>query len=220
MRMGAVVMAHACDRIVEQGRQKASERLEVSPRDLEFESGRFRVKGTDRSVGLFDLGFLKADYDETMPLPSYPFGCAVCEVEVDPETGVVEIVRHSTVDDCGRAVNPLILHGQTHGGIAAGVGQALWEACRYDADSGQLLSASFMDYAMPRADQLPMFATEISEIPSTTNPLGMRGGGEGGTTPALAAVANAVVDALAEFGVEHLDLPLTPERVWRAIRGL
>jgi carbon-monoxide dehydrogenase large subunit len=220
MRMGAVVMAHACDRIVEQGKQRASERLEVSPRDLEFEAGRFRVKGTDRSVGLFELGRLVADYDESTPLPSYPFGCAVCEVEVDPETGVVEVVRHSTVDDCGRAVNPLILHGQTHGGIAAGVGQALWEACRYDRESGQLLSASFMDYAMPRADQLPMFDTEISEIPSTTNPLGMRGGGEGGTTPALAAVANAVVDALAEFGVEHLDLPLTPERVWRAIRGL
>jgi len=220
MRMGAVVMAHACDRIVEQGKERASERLEVSSRDLEFESGRFRVKGTDRSLGLFDLGLLKADYDETTPLPSYPFGCAVCEVEVDPQTGVVEVVRHSTVDDCGRAVNPLILHGQTHGGIAAGVGQALWEACRYDPETGQLLSASFMDYAMPRADQLPMFDTEISEIPSTTNPLGMRGGGEGGTTPALAAVANAVVDALAEFGVEHLDLPLTPERVWRAIRGL
>jgi carbon-monoxide dehydrogenase large subunit len=220
MRMGAVVMAHACDRVVEQGKQRASERLEVSPRDLEFDGGRFRVKGTDRSIGLFDLGLLKADYDETTPLPSYPFGCAVCEVEVDPETGVVEVVRHSTVDDCGRAVNPLILHGQTHGGIAAGVGQALWEKCHYDAESGQLLSASFMDYAMPRADQLPMFDTEISEIPSTTNPLGMRGGGEGGTTPALAAVSNAVMDALAEFGVEHLDLPLTPERVWRAIRGL
>jgi carbon-monoxide dehydrogenase large subunit len=220
MRMGAVVMAHACDRIVEQGKLRASERLEVSSRDLEFETGRFRVKGTDRSIGLFELGLLEADYDETTPLPSDPFGCAVCEVEVDPQTGVVEVVRHSSVDDCGRAVNPLILHGQTHGGIAAGVGQALWEACRYDPETGQLLSASFMDYAMPRADQLPMFDTEISEIPSTTHPLGMRGGGEGGTTPALAAVANAVVDALAEFGVEHLDLPLSPERVWRAIRGL
>jgi carbon-monoxide dehydrogenase large subunit len=169
---------------------------------------------------LFELGPLRADYDETTPLPSYPFGCAVCEVEIDPETGVVEIVRHSTVDDCGRAVNPLILHGQTHGGIAAGVGQALWEQCHYDPESGQLLSASFMDYAMPRADQLPLFHTEISEVPSTTNPLGMRGGGEGGTTPALAAVGNAVLDALAEFGVEHLDLPLTSERIWRAIKGL
>jgi aerobic carbon-monoxide dehydrogenase large subunit len=217
MRMGAVVMAHACDRIIEDGKQRASERLEVSLPDLEFINGRFRVKGTDRSIGLFDLGILIGSYDETTPLPSYPFGCAVCEVEVDPETGVVEIVRHSTVDDCGRAVNPLILHGQTHGGIAAGIGQALWEACRYDPETGQLLSASFMDYAMPRADQLPMFDTQISEVPSTTNPLGMRGGGEGGTTPALAAVANAVIDALAEFGVQHLDLPLTPERVWRAI---
>jgi carbon-monoxide dehydrogenase large subunit len=217
MRMGAVVMAHACDRVIDQGKQRASERLEVSSKDLEFESGRFRVKGTDRSIGLFDLGVLVGSHDESTPLPSYPFGCAVCEVEVDPETGVVEVVRHSTVDDCGRAVNPLVLHGQTHGGIAAGVGQALWEACRYDPESGQLLSASFMDYAMPRADQLPMFDTEISEVPSTTHPLGMRGGGEGGTTPALAAVANAVLDALAEFGVEHLDLPLAPERVWRAI---
>jgi aerobic carbon-monoxide dehydrogenase large subunit len=217
MRMGAVVMAHASDRIVEQGKERASERLEAAPTDIEFSGGRFRVKGTDRAVGLFEVGLLTADYDETTPLPSYPFGCAVCEVEVDPETGVVEIVRHSTVDDCGRAVNPLILHGQTHGGIAAGIGQALWEHCHYDAETGQLLSASFMDYAMPRADQLPMFDTEISEIASTTNPLGMRGGGEGGTTPALAAVSNAVLDALAEFGIEHIDLPLTPERVWRAI---
>jgi carbon-monoxide dehydrogenase large subunit len=218
MRMGAVVMAHACDRIVEQGRQRACERLEVAPSDVEFADGRFRVKGTDRSIGLFDLGLLIGSHDETTPLPSYPFGCAVCEVEVDPETGVVQIVRHSTVDDCGRAVNPIILHGQTHGGIAAGIGQALWEACRYDPQTGQMLSASFMDYAIPRADQLPMFDTEISEVPSTTHPLGMRGGGEGGTTPALAAVANAVVDALAEFGVEHLDLPLTSERVWRAMQ--
>lgn len=217
MRMGAVVMAHACDRVVEEGRQKAAERLEAAAADIEFAEGRFRVKGTDRALGLFEMAPLVAAYDETTPLPSYPFGCAVCEVEVDPETGVVEIVRHSTVDDCGRAVNPLILHGQTHGGIAAGVGQALMESCRYDPESGQLLSASFMDYAIPRADQFPMFATEISEVPSTTNPLGMRGGGEGGTTPALAAVCNAVVDALVDLGVEHLELPLTPERVWRAI---
>ena len=150
-------------------------------------------------------------------MPSYPYGCAVCEVEVDAETGAVAIVRWTCVDDCGRAVNPMILHGQTHGGIAAGVGQALMERCAYDAD-GQCLSASFMDYALPRADLFPPFTTEISEVPSTTNPLGLRGGGEGGTTPALAAVANAVMDALAEFGVEHLDMPVTPERVWTAIR--
>jgi carbon-monoxide dehydrogenase large subunit len=126
-------------------------------------------------------------------------------------------VRHTTVDDVGRAVNPLILHGQAHGGIAAGVGQALWELCAYD-DAGQPLAATFMDYVLPRADSLPSFTTELSEVPSTTNPLGLRGGGEGGTTPALAAVVNAIVDALAELGVEHLEMPATPERVWQAIR--
>jgi aerobic carbon-monoxide dehydrogenase large subunit len=128
------------------------------------------------------------------------------------------VVRYTTVDDCGRAVNPMILHGQTHGGIAQGVGQALWEACAYDASTGQLLSSTMMDYAMPRADMLPPFTTEISEVPSTAHPLGLRGGGEGGTTPALGAVVNAIVDALAEFGVEHVEMPATSERVWRAIR--
>jgi aerobic carbon-monoxide dehydrogenase large subunit len=141
----------------------------------------------------------------------------VCEVEVDPETGVVEVVRHTTVDDVGRAVNPLILHGQCHGGIAAGVGQALWELCHYDG-AGQQTSATFMDYALPRADALPSFTTELSEVPSTSNPLGLRGGGEGGTTPALGAVVNAIVDALAELGVAHVEMPATPERVWRAIQ--
>ncbi len=222
MRMGAVVMARAADEIVEKGREIAAGLLEAAAADIEFARGRFTVKGTDRSVGLFEVAArapLAGAHDETTPLPSYPYGCAVCEVEIDPETGVVEVVRHSSVDDCGRAVNPLILHGQTHGGIAAGVGQALWESCHYDAESGQLLSASFMDYALPRADQLPEFATEISEVPSTTHPMGLRGGGEGGTTPALAAVANAIVDALAELGVEHIELPATPERVWHAIRA-
>jgi len=123
------------------------------------------------------------------------------------------------VDDVCRAVNPLIIHGQTHGGIAQGVGQALLEHCFYDASSGQLLSGSFMDYAMPRADLLPFFTTEISEVPSTTHPLGMRPAGEGGTTPALGVVINAIVDALSEFGVTHMEMPATPERIWRAIRG-
>jgi carbon-monoxide dehydrogenase large subunit len=123
------------------------------------------------------------------------------------------------VDDVGRAINPLIVHGQTHGGIAQGLGQALWEHCRYDAESGQLQSATFMEYAIPRADLLPSFTTEISEVPATSNPLGLRGGGEGGTTPALGAVVNAIVDALAELGVQHLEMPVTPERVWNAIRA-
>jgi carbon-monoxide dehydrogenase large subunit len=127
-------------------------------------------------------------------------------------------VRYSAVDDVGRAVNPMILHGQTHGAIAQGVGQALWEHCIVDPDNGQVLTGSFMDYAMPRADVLPSFRTELMEVPSPTNPLGVRAGGEGGTTPALGAVVNAVVDALCDYGVTHMDMPLTSEKIWRAIR--
>jgi carbon-monoxide dehydrogenase large subunit len=142
----------------------------------------------------------------------------VCEVEIEPDTGAVAIVRYSAVDDVGRAVNPMILHGQTHGAIAQGVGQALWEHCIVDPDSGQVLTGSFMDYAMPRADVLPSFRTELMEVLSPSNPLGVRAGGEGGTTPALGAVVNAVVDALRDYGVTHMDMPLTSEKIWRAIR--
>src|SRR2546428_614315 len=175
--------------------------LEAAEADIVFAARRFRVTGTDRSLDLFAVaaaalrddvpeelrGPLAGVSDETVSVPSFPYGCAVCEVEVDPETGVVEVPRYTSVDDCGRAVNPMILHGQTHGGIAAGVGQALWEQCVYDPATGQPQSATFMDYVVPRADRLPSFTTEISEVPSTSNPLGLRGGGEGGTTPALGA---------------------------------
>jgi carbon-monoxide dehydrogenase large subunit len=233
MRLGGVVMAKASDQIVERGRRLAAWLLEASAADIEFSERRFTVKGTDRSVDLFAVataalrgdapealrGPLEASCDETVSTPSFPYGCAVCEVEVDPETGVVEIARYTSVDDVGRAINPMIVHGQTHGGIAQGVGQALWELCHYDAETGQMHSATFMDYAMPRADMLPAFTTEISEVPSTSNLLGLRGGGEGGATPAPAAVVNAIVDALAHLGVEHLEMPVTPERVWQAIRA-
>jgi carbon-monoxide dehydrogenase large subunit len=232
LRLAAIVMAKAADQIVDKGRRIAAFLLEAAAADIEFVAPRFRVKGTDRSVDLFDVaraarradapdpcrGPLDGACDETLPQPSFPFGAAVCELEVDPETGVVEIVRYTTVDDCGRAVNPMILHGQTHGGIAQGVGQALWEHCAFDPETGQMLSSTLMDYALPRADALPSFTTELSEIPSTAHPLGLRGGGEGGTTPALGAVVNAICDALAELGVEHIELPATPERVWQAIR--
>src|SRR5712692_1976585 len=221
LRLAAVVMAKASDQIVEKGRRIAAWMLEAAEADIEFLARRFRVKGTGRSVDLYEAAAeapLDGLSDETNPLPSFPYGCAVCEVEVDPETGVVELVRYTTVDDCGRAVNPMILHGQTHGGIAQGVGQALWESCAYDAETGQLLSSTLMEYALPRADMLPAFTTEISEVPSTSHPLGLRGGGEGGTTPALGAVVNAIVDALAELGVEHIEMPATSERVWQAIR--
>ncbi|MBI4608467.1 MAG: xanthine dehydrogenase family protein molybdopterin-binding subunit [Candidatus Rokubacteria bacterium] len=232
LRLAAIVMAKAADQIVERGKRIAAWLLEAADADIEFAARRFRVKGTNRAVDLFEAaraalraeapaecrGPLAGTSDEELPVPSFPYGCAVCEVEVDPETGVAEVVRYTTVDDCGRAVNPLILHGQTHGGIAQGVGQALWEQCAYDAETGQLLSSTLMDYPLPRADMLPSLTTEISEVPSTAHPLGLRGGGEGGTTPALGAVINAICDALAELGVEHIELPATPERVWRAIR--
>jgi carbon-monoxide dehydrogenase large subunit len=233
MRMAGVVMGKASDLIVAKAGKIAGHMLEADHADLAFAEGRFTVKGTDQSVGLFEVaraaqqrnglpgdlrGPLQAECDETMRIAAFPFGCHVCEVEVDPETGAVEIVRYSAVDDVGRAVNPLILRGQTHGGIVQGVGQALWEQCSYDPATGQLLSGSFMDYAMPRAQMLPAFTTEISETPAASNPLGVRAGGEGGTTPALAVVANAVVDALADYGVAHIELPVTAERVWRTMR--
>ena len=155
--------------------------------------------------------------DEVINVPSFPYGAHVCEVEIDPETGTVEVMRYAAVDDVGRAVNPQIIHGQVHGGIAQGVGQALLEQCYYDPDTGQLLSGSFMDYAMPRADDFPFFNAEYVEIPST-HPLGMRPAGEGGTAPALGVMINAICDALSEFGVRHVEMPATPERIWRAIR--
>jgi carbon-monoxide dehydrogenase large subunit len=233
MRLASIVISKAAEAVVAKGKEIAAHLLEAAQADIEFHAGHFRVKGTDRSIGIFEAaaaalgegvpeawrGPLAAAHTETVRVGGFPYGCQVCEVEVDPETGVVEVVRLAAVDDVGRAINPMILHGQTHGGIAQGIGQALLEECRYDPESGQLLSASFMDYAMPRADCFPGFAAELSEVPSTTHPLGIRAGGEGGTTPALAAAINAVVDALAESGVTHIEMPATPERVWRAIRA-
>jgi carbon-monoxide dehydrogenase large subunit len=228
------VMGKASKEIVDKAGRIAAHLLEADRADLAFAEGRFTVNGTDSSVDLYAIagaaesgdrlpedlhGPLQAACDEIIPVAAFPFGAHVCEVEVDPDTGLVEIVRYSAVDDVGRAVNPMILHGQTHGAIVQGVGQALWEHCSYDAETGQLLSGSMMDYAMPRADMLPSFATELGETPAPSNPLGVRAGGEGGTTPALGAVANAVVDALAPFGVTHTELPITSEKVWRAMHG-
>jgi carbon-monoxide dehydrogenase large subunit len=234
MKLATTVVGKATDAIIEKGRKIAGHLLETGETDLEFADGRYRVAGTDREVGLFDVaaaaatrtdlpeelkGPLAGICDEVIPVASFPYGTQICEVEVDSDTGAVEIVGFAAIDDVGRAVNPLILHGQTHGGIAQGAGQALLEDAHYDRASGQLLTASFMDYAMPRADDFPAFATELSEVPSPTNRLGVRSGGEGGTTPALAAVVNAIVDALADLGVTHVEMPATPERVWRAIEA-
>jgi carbon-monoxide dehydrogenase large subunit len=233
MRLGSIVIWRASNKIIETGKQVVGLLLQKSASDIGFGDGQFTIGGepvmslTEVATAMnarADLpqelrGLLQAECDETVNVAGFPYGCHVCEVEVDPELGHVEIIRHVTVDDVGRAVNPLIIHGQTHGGIAQGTGQALLEHCFYDAGSGQMLAGSFMDYAMPRADNFPFFTTEISEVPSTTHPLGMRPAGEGGTTPALGVIINAIVDALAEFGVTHMEMPATPERIWRAIHG-
>ena len=233
MRLGSIVIKKSSDRLIEKGLRLAEHLLETAAADIEFSRGRFAVKGTNHAVGLFEVaraaleradlpddlrGPLDAACDETVAEASYPYGAHVCEVEVDPNTGSVTLVNYAAVDDVGRAVNPLIIHGQIHGGIAQGVGQALLEHCHYDPDSGQLLAGSFMDYAMPRACDLPFYATALSEVPSSTHPLGIRPAGEGGTVPALAVVINAVVDALSEFGVRHIEMPATPQRVWQAIQ--
>ena len=232
MRLAGIVIGNATEEIRTKGARGAAFMLEAAASDIDFQAGRFVVKGTDRSVGIYEVaaaasgrkdlpeelrGSLAAESEVDIPYGACPYGCQVCEVEVDPETGVVEIAAYVAVDDVGTAINPMIVHGQTHGGAAQGIGQALFEHCHYEAQTGQLLSASFMDYCLPRADHLPSFTSSLMQIPSTTNPLGVRAGGEGGTTPALAVVINAIVDALADLGVRHIDMPATPERVWRAI---
>jgi carbon-monoxide dehydrogenase large subunit len=233
MRMAGVCMGSAATGVLERCRRIAAHMFEVEPDKVDFSNGRFKIAGNGRVIGLFETaraaqtlndlddslrGPLAAECDRSFTDGGYPYGCAVCEVEIEPETGSAEIARYCAVDDVGRAVNPMILDGQTHGAIAQGVGQALWEQIIHDPQNGQVLTGSLMDYAIPRADGLPSFATELMEIPSPTNPLGIRAGGEGGTTPALAAVINAVVDALAPFGVTHMEMPATSERVWRAMK--
>ncbi|MFZ0426360.1 MAG: xanthine dehydrogenase family protein molybdopterin-binding subunit [Xanthobacteraceae bacterium] len=234
MRLGSIVIKKSSDRIIEKGLRIAEHLLETAAADIEFKNGAFAVKGTNHAVSLFEVaraaleradlpedlrGPLYADCDETILDASYPYGSHVCEVEVDPDTGKVALINYVAVDDVGLAVNPMIIHGQVHGGIAQGVGQALLEHAHYDADSGQMLAGSLMDYAMPRATDMVNYITEISEVPSSTHPLGIRPAGEGGTVPALAVTVNAIVDALWEFGVRHVEMPATPQRVWQAIRA-
>ncbi len=232
MRLAGIVVGEASDIIVEKSKQIASHLLEAAEADIDFSDGNFSVVGTDRSIDLFSVaqaaekddtlperlrGPIEAESDQTIKVPAFPFGAHVCEVEVDEETGVIELVKYAAVDDVGRAVNPMILHGQAHGATVQGLGQSMGEWINYDNESGQLLSGSFMDYTMPRADTVPFFKTAISEVPSTTNKLGIRAGGEGGTTPSLAIIINAVVNALSDLGVKHIEMPATPERVWQAI---
>ena len=233
MRLGSIVIKKSSDGVIEKGLRIAEHLLETGAADIEFKNGRFAVKGTNHAVGIFEVaraaaeradlpedlrGPLYAACDETVLDASYPYGAHVCEVEVDADTGKVTLINYVAVDDVGRAINPLIIHGQVHGGIAQGVGQALLEHAHYDPESGQMLAGSFMDYAMPRATDMVNYITEISEVPSSTHPLGIRPAGEGGTVPALAVTINAVVDALWELGVRHVEMPATPQRVWQAIQ--
>ncbi len=233
MRLASIVIWNASNEIIEKGKRLASILLQQPVDRIAFRDRRF-LAPDGASIDLFEVakaceedgalsldlrGPLRAISDVTINEASFPYGSHVCEVEIDPDTGVVEIARYSTVDDVGRAVNPMIIHGQTHGGIAQGAGQALMEQCHYDPVSGQPLSGSFMDYAMPRASSFPMFDAEFAEIPDTAHPLGIRPAGEGGTTPALGVIINAIVDALSEFGVRHIEMPATPERVWRAMEN-
>jgi len=232
--VGGSALWLAADKVIAKGRRIAAHLLEAAEADLSFEHGRFRVAGTSRAVTLVEVAraaFLPAQlppglepglYETGTFVPrqdTWPNGCHVCEVEIDPDTGATELVGYVVVDDVGTVVNPLTLEGQIHGGLAQGIGQALMEQVVYDSRSGQLLTASLMEYAMPRADTLPDVVVGSNPVPTALNPLGAKGAGEAGTVGALPAVMNAIIDALAPLGVLHLDMPATPERVWRAIHG-
>ncbi len=227
-----MAMVDAIAKVVEQGKLAASHVLEASPSDIEFANGRFTIAGTDRWIGVIELaaklreGFkLPDDAPKSLdvklasePVPSaFPNGCHVAEVEIDPETGVVEVVKYTSVNDFGTLLNPLLVEGQMHGGLVQGIGQVLMENTVYDGD-GQLITGSFMDYAMPRAPDVPSFVTAHHPVPAKTNPLGVKGCGEAGCAGALIAVPNAIIDALSEYGIRHLEMPLTAEKIWQAIK--
>ena len=225
MRHAGTVMLQTAEELLEDARNKAATLFEAPPETVEFDDGHFAIPGTNQTISLVELakvsedGQLFAARTNEMHQPVFPNGAALCEMEIDPDTGVPTIARYFTIDDVGRCINPMIVHGQTHGGIAQGVGQAMWEHSYIDPQSGQPLCGSFMDYGMPRADALPDFETEIAEVLSPTNPLGIKAGGEGGTTPALAVIVNSVVDALRPYGVEDMSMPVTPHKIWQAIHG-
>jgi aerobic carbon-monoxide dehydrogenase large subunit len=212
--------------VIEKGRKIASKLMETSEADIEYADGMFWVAGTDRHLSLFEVAgravslgdSLDTKGQATVP-QTFPNGCHIAEVEIDPDTGVTTLAAYTAVDDCGNILDPVLVEGQVHGGIAQGVGQALWEEAIFERDSGQILTGSFMDYALPRAGDLPMFETAAHPVPCTTNPLGVKGTGEAGTTGALAAVMNAIADALPGAGA-RLDMPATPEKVWRACRSI
>jgi len=232
MHSGTAIV-EAAAKVVEQGKQIASHVLEASPVDIEFANGRFVIAGTDRAIGIMELAARLRDglklpegtpstldvrhVSEGPGASTYPNGCHVCEVELDPETGVIEVVKYVSVNDFGTVINPLIVEGQLHGGVVQGIGQALMEMTVYD-DDGQFLTGSFMDYALPRAIDSPEVGVIHHPVPAKTNVLGVKGCGEAGCAGSLTCVMNAIADALSQFGIRHLDMPATPYRVWRAIQ--
>jgi len=231
MRHAGTAIYGAIEKLKVQAISLVADAWGVEAATVRYDDGHFTEQGGSRRLDWFALAGLAIEraadensrglsisHSHEMHTPVFPNGCASCEVEVDVETGFVRIVKYVAVDDVGRVINPLIVDGQTHGSIATGVGQALWERCFIDPDSGQPLSGSFMDYGIPHADELPSFITEFNEVPSPTNPLGVKSGGEGPTTAALAVVINAIVDALRDLGIEDIPMPATPYRVWQAIR--
>ncbi len=236
LAVGGSALVKAMDKVERKARKIAAHLMEAAETDIEVKDGRFTVAGTDKGVTIGDIA-LAAYVPHNFPLDelepgldeqafydpknfTYPNGCHICEVEIDPDTGVTKILNFTAVDDFGRVINPLIVEGQVHGGIVQGIGQALYENCVYDEETGQLLTGSYMDYCMPRADDVPSFTVAYHEdAPCTHNPLGVKGCGEAGTIGAAAAVINAVVNALSDYGITHIDMPATPEKVWRVIHA-
>ena len=231
--IGGSALLMASDKIIDKASRIASHLMEAAVDDIEFSEGVFAIAGTDRQVTIVEVAKaaaspaslpagmepgLTAQAVYTAVDQNYPNGCHVVEVEIDRETGVVEVVGYNVVDDVGTIMNPMLLKGQIHGGVGQGLGQALMEDMRYDPDSGQNITSSFMDYCLPRADDFPMIEVKSNGVPTKTNPLGVKGAGEAGAVGALPAVTNAVIDALSEFGVTHIEMPATPERVWRAMQ--
>jgi carbon-monoxide dehydrogenase large subunit len=218
--IGGVAMVAAGTRMIERASELAAQQLEVAAHDIEYRDGAFAVKGTDVRLGLFDLAARQLEPIEGIAKfaennASYPYGCQVAEVEIDPETGTIALLNYLSVDDLGRVIHPAMARGQLVGGIAQGLGQALWEQVCYEAESGQLLTASFMDYALPRAADIPPIDVTFIATATNNNSLGIKGAGECGTMGAAPAVVNAIVDALAPYGVRHVDMPVTPEKLWR-----
>ncbi len=233
MRHAATVFSLAAVELIAKGKRATALILATSPDRVDFSDGRFAARESNRSFDFLELAQemtrhkmpedlsagLAVVTDNEMHDPVFPNGCAICEIEIDPESCNLSITRYASVDDVGRCINPLIVDGQTHGAIVQGIGQALWEQCVIDPKSGQPLCGSFMDYGMPHADRLPSFITKIVEVLSPTNPLGIKAGGEGGTTAAPAVIVSAIVDALACYGIDNIKMPVTPYRIWLAIQG-